>query len=138
MSAAYGQPGAADRPEAMRLYPWGESWEPGRCNITGTDTTGTPLDPWPLLVPHALFDGAKGDRSAWGAVGMGGNASEWATWKPGAPKQVILGGSFIDQNAQATRIGNLSRPPTPIGTRSNNVGFRCVFEFPPNLLATQK
>lgn len=62
-----------------RIYPWGNLWEPGRCNSKGLDAAARGLRMEPLLNnrgPLPVGSLAEG-ASPYGALDMAGNAFEW-------------------------------------------------------------
>jgi formylglycine-generating enzyme required for sulfatase activity len=118
-----------------RIYPWGDEWDPRRCNTA----EGGPRDTTPV---GSYLDGA----SAYGVLDMAGNVWEWtrsveskdrsgSTYAypyspddgredvdaPGDALRIVRGGSFLDppSNARCTyRLGN-----KPV-TRYRRLGFR--------------
>jgi len=71
-----------------RLYPWGDEFDPGRCNAleSGVRTT----------TPAGRYS-PDGD-SPCGCTDMAGNVWEWTTseYKPGSGRRVLRGGAFYD------------------------------------------
>ncbi|MBI2192845.1 MAG: SUMF1/EgtB/PvdO family nonheme iron enzyme [Planctomycetes bacterium] len=120
--AAFGGPGSQEE----RLYPWGHEGTKSQCNVSGRTPMGEMMDPWLKLVPTVLFE--NDDRSAWGCLGMGGNVSEWVTWRPGGNLQVILGSNFEESLDRASSA--FPRSTQPIDTRKGSTGFRCALEIP--------
>jgi sulfatase modifying factor 1 len=83
-----------------RIYPWGDEFDPARCNTreSGIGTT-TPVGRYSLRLHPELVEG--GD-SPCRCVDMAGNVWEWTAseWKPGGGR-VLRGGSFIDGEDRA-------------------------------------
>ena len=122
--AAFGGSGSAEE----RLYPWGAKWKAGRCNVSGRDPAGNPLDPWEKAAPARSFQ--ETDLSPCGAIGMGGNVSEWATARAGQSRQFILGGNY--QSSPERSSSAFPHPSQSLLTRAPAVGFRCVLPLPPD------
>jgi formylglycine-generating enzyme required for sulfatase activity len=107
-----------------RLYPWGNTFEPGRANIV--DGQGLqPVGSYPEGV------------SPYGAYDMTGNAWEWVetvhrdSWLAGndrLKREVIKGGAFSYGAYQGRVSYNGFEPP---GGTCNDVGFRCVKDAVP-------
>jgi formylglycine-generating enzyme required for sulfatase activity len=93
------------------LYPWGDEFDPSRCNTreSNIDTT-TPVGRYsPRLHPEQRPEPAcpersrrveglvKGGDSPCGCADMSGNVWEWTAneWEPGSGARVLRGGSFI-------------------------------------------
>jgi len=119
--AAFGAPEGG-----LRLYPWGDGRTSANINLAEYGPGGRPLDPWKKIVPSPLFD--TSDQSAWGVVGMGGNVSEWVTSKPGATRQVVLGGSWQDSMDRASRA--YRSVAQSVRVRKGTIGFRCALALP--------
>jgi serine/threonine protein kinase len=88
-------------------YPYGQSFDPTRCNTRGSGGE---------MAPAGSFADCK---SASGAYDMSGNVSEWVAG-PHGPQQ--RGGSFLSTNPQ-TRCSNVIHGAPESG--SHYVGFRC-------------
>ncbi len=92
-----------------RLYPWGETFEPAKCNI---HTSGAaPVGSYPQ------------DSSPCGLHDMAGNVCEWTATKVDSD-QVVRGGSWADLLPEAASCG--ARFSLNPGTRSSRLGFRCA------------
>jgi formylglycine-generating enzyme required for sulfatase activity len=96
------------------IYPWGNRWDPKRCNtLEGGKRDTSPVGDYPEGVsPYGLLD-------------MAGNVWEW-TWSSRAEGlaqlfEVQRGGSWKG-NWSSVRCA--SRNKVPPGARSNHVGFR--------------
>jgi hypothetical protein len=96
--------------KTMRAYPWGDTFESGRANLGGEDSSPAGANP--------------GDASPCGALDMAGNVCEWATGAEGK-STFSCGGCFDDENDP--RAGRTAfchaLPPT---TRGRSLGFRVV------------
>jgi formylglycine-generating enzyme required for sulfatase activity len=104
---------AARGPES-RLYPWGNTWESGKCNSFEAGKNG------PVKVGE--FQGGK----SWcGTYDQAGNVWEWtSTPAPGTSNVMIIrGGSFkpLEDLPRGSLTGRLPRDQA-----RDNVGFRCV------------
>ncbi|MFC1604866.1 SUMF1/EgtB/PvdO family nonheme iron enzyme [Planctomycetota bacterium] len=111
-----------------REYPWGNKWEPGRCNSEEVASNGT--------VPVGTYELGK---SVYGCYDMSGNAWDWtASWYdayPGAKKEyyneqdmgrhnmVLRGGSYAWSNFdQRCAFRALKEPDKALP----DISFRCV------------
>jgi serine/threonine-protein kinase len=97
-----------------RRYPWGEDWDPARCNtIEGGPEDTTPVAAYP--------QGA----SLYGCYDMAGNVWEWTAspWTRATDWRVIRGGSW-DYNRLLAACGFRDRGHP--GLRYWRVGFRCA------------
>jgi formylglycine-generating enzyme required for sulfatase activity len=96
-----------------RIYPWGDEFDPNRCNTeeSGIGTT-TPVGQYSL----------DGD-SPCGCADMAGNVWEWTAseWDAGSDLRVLRGGSFLYYGGSARAAGR-SRDHPP--TRSRSIGVR--------------
>lgn len=100
-----------------RLYPWGNDFEPHRCNTSEAGTDGTrPVDAHP--------DGA----SMYGVLDMSGNVWEWTTtlFEPGEPWRVLKGGAWDYKGFKDARCS--SRVYFAPDFRNNAIGFRCCWD----------
>ena len=114
-----------------RLFPWGSTWDPGKCNgSAGGSGKTAPVGSFP------------GDTSPCGCVDMAGNVTEWVQdgydsgfyrtsaaaenpgGNPGAGERVQRGGSWI--NAAPERFECSNRVARLFHNRSYVVGFRCA------------
>ena len=107
-----------------RLYPWGNKFEAGKCNIMGGRRTTVPIGQF-----------AEGS-SIYGCRDMIGNIWEWTTgtYAPYAgnksgpsfdeKKRVLRGGSWQEKEPYLATCA--TRLPVPPETSSPAVGFRCV------------
>jgi formylglycine-generating enzyme required for sulfatase activity len=110
-----------------RVWPWGNEWEPGKCNtIESLIYATTPVDQY----------SPQGD-SAYGCADMAGSARNWCATKwessyenyrgdndpEGSTARVLRGGSWADgPNRARCSYRALSSPE---GSRAS-IGFRCV------------
>jgi formylglycine-generating enzyme required for sulfatase activity/tRNA A-37 threonylcarbamoyl transferase component Bud32/tetratricopeptide (TPR) repeat protein len=116
-----------------RVYPWGNDWDPKRCNAEGAE------DGFERLAPVGRFPVGA---SPCGALDLAGNAWEWvADWHdlaypaagvevPRNPKgpplgdqRVVRGGSWIDGRTSMRCSNRHRRPPVE---RDDKLGFRCA------------
>jgi formylglycine-generating enzyme required for sulfatase activity len=115
-----------------RTYPWGDTWEPDRCNTRETALGWT-----------AAAGTTEGDVSPYRARDLCGNVSEWtADWYlayPGSTLErrsfgkrfkVVRGGSWLLVHDPFARVTNrtLSFKPTK---RHRSIGFRCAADATP-------
>jgi formylglycine-generating enzyme required for sulfatase activity len=123
---------AAARGQAARRYPWGESFDPGRCNTFETHVRGT--------TPVGIFPG--GDTPE-GIADLSGNVWEWtgSAYRPypyladggredpetGETRWVVRGGSW-DHDRDDARCAH--RHHFHPDYRSNFLGFRVVCAAP--------
>lgn len=118
---------AARGPEG-RIYPWGDHFEPGRCNTRAAGPG------------HTLPVGSHspGDESAYGCGEMAGNTSEWtlSLFQPypydagdgreaaeGEGLRVIRGGSWFKPALRARAAARGMNDPFFV---DHDVGFRCA------------
>jgi formylglycine-generating enzyme required for sulfatase activity len=115
-----------------RLYPWGDSFEPGRANIADIVGGFTGVGSFP-----------RGD-SPFGVSDMSGNAMEWtdsdfriydgSVYRPSGcsgPCKAIRGGAYWDQPQDATAVFRREYEPYVLSRRRNAygvLGFRCAKE----------
>ena len=112
-----------------RIYPWGNSWDPGRANTVEAALEG------PLPVGSL-----PGGASPYGAMDMAGNATEWVAdtfdfdyysrapdRNPPGPSQVmdhvLRGGSWA---APAEHAQTFFRDSSHSARPNSRVGFRCA------------
>jgi len=116
-----------------RKYPWGDSWEEGRCNAPPPVFTADTVLP-AGVAPVGSFDGA----SRYGVRDMIGNAREWVamTRKSGPTPPEHAPGEGAIKSVPATapvRGGSFKNLATtyykvqlPLLTRDRETGFRCA------------
>jgi len=103
-----------------RLYPWGDEFDAGRCNVR---IWGQSLDD---TVPVESFPTGA---SPYGALNMAGNVFEWTTTvdekvlKEGFQNRVLKGGSFKSFDSYARCAFRLPFIPDCPGP---HIGFRCA------------
>jgi serine/threonine protein kinase/formylglycine-generating enzyme required for sulfatase activity len=124
----------AARGTDKRLYPWGNSFEPGIANINNINSG------------LAEVGSYRGGDSPFGVSDMSGNAMEWTASDfrvyPGSvyqpekcddPCKVIRGGAYFDQPRDATAVFRREYEPSALsGVRNGyaNLGFRCAKDTP--------
>jgi formylglycine-generating enzyme required for sulfatase activity len=102
---------AAQGPEG-RTYPWGDSFEPGRCNsVEANIGTTTPVDAFPL------------GAGPFGALDMAGNVWEWCSDEDEDGWGVLRGGCWLDADWGVRSDRTLSADPR---RATATVGFRVV------------
>ena len=113
-----------------RRYPWGEAWEPGRCN--GGETGAT-------TAAKAFPRG----RSPFGCYDMCGNVWQWTESERSDGRTrfcIIRGGSFYAAKGSGWYVDGGPRPANfatkfllmwPGLDRCSTIGFRCVVDLPP-------
>jgi formylglycine-generating enzyme required for sulfatase activity/CheY-like chemotaxis protein len=112
-----------------RLYPWGDNWDPKKCN-SGVDYNEIPSTPGAVdgYNRWSPVDAISADKSPWGVVGMAGNVSEWTgSWDSSGKFPVIRGGNYHSPDCKVTRSFAKFDPE---GT-SEYLGFRTVSDQPP-------
>ena len=105
-----------------RLYPWGNDWDPTKCNVTESKIGHTvPVDAYPE------------GRSPYGCMNMAGNVWE-VTSKIGHSSidsdedyYIAKGGSFHDGKSIANCVYNYDLSEEAVG---DYIGFRYVVENP--------
>jgi formylglycine-generating enzyme required for sulfatase activity len=121
----------AARGTDSRAWPWGDGFDPARCNTSESGRGGT--------TPVTQF---PGERSPYGCYDMAGNVWEWTSslYKPypyraddgredpnAEGSRVIRGGSWRFPRVGARCAGrNVSRPDDRLGS----LGFRCCSRSP--------
>jgi formylglycine-generating enzyme required for sulfatase activity len=103
------------------IYPWGNEWEPKRCNASGRD------DGFEFTAPVGAL---AGGASPWLCFDMVGNAREWTaddylvrTGSKTLPQgKVLRGGSFLQKEYNTTTMREYEAPLHTSAT----IGFRCV------------
>lgn len=97
-------------------FPWGETFEPERANISGDK------DGFLRTAPVGSFP--KG-ASPYGALDLGGNVWEW-TEAAQVDSAHLRGGSWINGKSLARCASRTSVAASHSYVRGNTVGFRCV------------
>ena len=109
----------AARGESGLRYPWGNRWDPARCNAAGAK------DGHKGLAPVGSFPAGRGP---FGCCDMAGNAREWVAGRDsGAKRFAVKGGSYISSPSmcQSSRRQALVR-----AARDPLTGFRCAANPP--------
>jgi len=93
------------------LFPWGEEFIPGRCNLGYTGTT--PVNRFPL------------GASPYGVMDLLGNVWEWCERRirPESSTRPMRGGSWITPKANTA-----SRQKAQPSYKAKDVGFRCAMD----------
>lgn len=107
-----------------RLYPWGNSWVPGSCNLDDSSDGHIRFS----TAPVGSF---PQDRSPYDVMDMAGNVAEWtsteSTQNPGF--YFVKGGSFIHSQPHNFRSAARAAQPSPNGM-AGYIGFRCAMNAP--------
>ena len=115
-----------------RTYPWGNTWDPKKCNSNadfvehpGPDTPAGKVDGYTAWSP---VDAISGDTSPYGVMGMAGNVSEWTgSWDPTAKFPIIRGGNcHVPDNSFNYRLTGADPE-----TISEYLGFRTASDKAP-------
>ncbi len=101
---------------AGRTWPWGDTFEPGRCNSVeaGYGTT-TPVDAW------------REGAGPFGTLDQAGNVWEWCADVVDGDWRVIHGGSWLDTAGGVRNVRWLAADPA---RPTSNVGFRIAVDAP--------
>jgi formylglycine-generating enzyme required for sulfatase activity len=104
-----------------RRYPWGNTWEDGRCNAPPA-IASTAADLPKSVAPAGSFPSGN---SPYGVTDLAGNAREWINDEAAAASDAMAthGGSFLDPTAACVVTYRLRMPPL---TRDMGSGFRCA------------
>ena len=104
---------AARGTEAL-LYPWGNHFDPDRCNTSESH--------WNRLIPVDELD--EENSSPFGCAQLVGNCWEWV--RPTKLEQAMMRGGAFDDNCKFSGIIPLSILDTDVSHVQNNLGFRVV------------
>jgi len=117
----------AARGTDQRLWPWGNTWRWGICNIGGDKSgrdvryTGKDRDGYVYPAPVGSFPESN---SPFGCADMAGNAAEWcADWFETGNTRAIRGGSSQSVPSGVRCSGRDHREP---GFRKFTLSFRCA------------
>jgi len=115
----------AARGDDGRRYPWGEEWDPARCNSAEVDSSGRIVRPLGLMPVGSFPAGA----SPYGVLDMAGNAREWTAGVVTGEqdKAIVRGGSYLDGSSGVTTTSRRAYPRT---ARDLATGFRYVLPAP--------
>jgi formylglycine-generating enzyme required for sulfatase activity len=103
----------ACRGNDRRIYPWGDAFDPAKCNTNESCPGERTTSVW-------RFESGK---SPFGCYDLVGNVEEWTAGSEGG-YFAVLGGSYADSCAvQGLPIANLYSDPSQL---SSDRGFRCV------------
>jgi formylglycine-generating enzyme required for sulfatase activity len=108
-----------------RTYPWGDEWDPDRCNwgpgpVQGYGRTLLPVDSMP--------DG----RSPYGCYHMLGNAAEWTDSYFDEDAGLRAGRGFCWRLGHMVPFVVTFRMQGPPFLRDDGSGLRCALDAPPN------
>lgn len=96
-----------------RLYPWGNAFDPAKCNSSEGGIWDT--------TPVGKYSPA-GD-SPYGAADMAGNVWEWIGGKPSPLRMPLRGGNWLDGQSDALCYSRRMHTPK---RKNDFVGFRCA------------
>ncbi|HJW90604.1 MAG TPA: SUMF1/EgtB/PvdO family nonheme iron enzyme [Anaerolineales bacterium] len=96
-----------------RRWPWGNHFDPRRCNTSSEGTT-----------PVGRYSPA-GD-SPYGAGDMAGNVWEWIGGKPSPLRMPLRGGDWLDGQEEAQTFHKRMHTPK---RKNDFVGFRCAADM---------
>ncbi|MDH4318729.1 MAG: SUMF1/EgtB/PvdO family nonheme iron enzyme [Desulfobulbaceae bacterium] len=103
----------AARGDDGREYPWGDDFDPARCNSReGERGEATPVNRYPR------------GKSPYNCYDMAGNVWEWTSDDYDENRKVLRGGSWVDIGKTTARCAN--RYGGLPALRDGIVGFRCV------------
>jgi len=123
----------AARGPAGNLYPWGNEWDPKKCNSNADYQPDPPPGYKPLVDGFtwwAPVDALPNDRSPYGVIGMAGNVSQWTdSWDASKTYVVIRGGNFkYGADHALTTFAIRDAAPT---TATESLGFRTASDKAP-------
>jgi len=106
-----------------RIYPWGDGFDPARCN-SGEDDIDTTTSVGQYS-PHFHPELVEGGDSPCGCADAAGNVWEWTAseWEPGDERRVLRGGAFGDNERNVRCAFRYRYDP---GHRFRSYGFRVV------------
>ncbi|MFC6935393.1 SUMF1/EgtB/PvdO family nonheme iron enzyme [Actinomadura yumaensis] len=110
-----------------RAYPWGDVWQPRRCNHDQL-----PAPRFRRTYPVTGFTEEEDGRSPFGVVQMAGNVSEWVseggkTEARNSEMRGVRGGGWSDQVALYGLVS--LQIEAAIDYQEANVGFRCAVDI---------
>ncbi len=113
-----------------QAYPWGNSYDPNKCNEAEAPTNAP--------VPVGRF---QGDKSPYGLLDMGGNVAEWtASDRPQEQEKTVKGGAWNHEPGDVYAL-TFMRCEAHVDVRDNALGFRCAADAignapcPPGMVA---
>jgi formylglycine-generating enzyme required for sulfatase activity len=108
-------------------YPYGATFEAGRCNDAGGDH---------LAAPPGAFAACHGEGPLAAAFDLSGNVHEWVDEcdpedpsGEAATKCLVRGGAFKDSDPNKLRCA--SKKPRPRSDVADDLGFRCCLDLAP-------
>jgi hypothetical protein len=115
------------------LYPWGNTWDPAKCN-SGADYQAQPDPGYKPAVDGFVWwspvNALMTDQSYYKVIGMAGNVSEWTdSWDATQTNVYIRGGNFKYGAQAALATAQIKAPPTEF---AETLGFRTVGDTPPS------
>lgn len=99
-------------------YPWGDAPDLTKANLAASDRHVR----WAEVTEYPT------DVSPNGAIGMGGNLSEWTSSSTTGFNAIVRGGSWRDKDKEALVTKRLTNIPREF--RSDVIGFRCAADKP--------
>ena len=112
----------AARGDDDRQFPWGDRWDPDRCNWGPS-----PGNPRTLLAVDSMPEGV----SPFGCYHMLGNAAEWTASFVDEERRVHCGRGYCWRIGHMVPYVLTYRMPGPTDLRDEGSGLRCALDAPP-------
>ena len=116
------------------LFPWGNTFIPGKANNSAVPNGSDPY----TGPPHGYktVDQMPDDKSYYGAFGMDGNVSEWTdtivqSTRLQSEKVPVIRGANFKTMTEEHAVLTYRTTVYPQGTRQYWLGFRCASDTPP-------
>jgi len=113
-----------------RLYPWGNNFDPKKCN-SGADYSENAAGAKANADGYVWWspvDAIQADKSPYGVIGMAGNVSEWTdSWDAAGQHVIVRGGSYHTQDVKVTKRVTEVLPDSAF----EYLGFRTASDTPP-------
>ena len=118
---------AARGPKGL-IYPWGNEFNKERVNSNADFNAANPAAKGGVdgFCWWGDADMMKGDKSAFGIIGMAGNVSEWVAWPTGAGFPVYKGGNFQSADVRLDKRNAEHHP----SKGEEFIGFRTISRTP--------